>query len=123
MDKIDKMYAEYQQKRNGIQLLNFAVPTKKDIENLIVSIDTIVTQSGLRLDSMSAAEEKKIATAGPLGNVAIVMSLTGTYPGLLAFLSNLEQNTRLIDVISITVSPKAGGVLDIGLKANAYLVK
>ncbi len=124
LENITSLNAEYQKRSASVQRFSSTVPTQKSTAQLIVSLDAAATQAGIHISDLGMGETKQVGEAAGPSTVSITMAMTGTYAGLLLFLSNLEQNVRIIDVQSISVQPQAGsGILNFDLRATTYFIK
>lgn len=124
LGRIEELYQEYQRRSSDVRLLSFAVPTKKDLANLIVSLDTMAQQSGILLKDISLIEN----SGGPIDSsqaaqVGISITTEGTYNSMLSFLSKLEENIRIIDVSSIDIKASQTGTILVTLTANTYFLR
>lgn len=100
---------------DNIQIL---LPDSVNNIKLIIQIDSIATKNGLTsLRSVDYNAEKDASTDGssggapvgavakaPYGEFTMTFSTSGTYKNFLAFLADIEQNLRIVDVKSITFS-------------------
>ncbi|GEM_PF-2783064 len=95
-----------------------SLPAGEDISDLLANLEAIAVYSGVTFDSISVAtsgEQTAIATTGeevatPAGvnRINLAISVTGGYQNLKKYLHGIEQNLRIIDVNSISISE--GGV-------------
>jgi len=98
---------------DGIKTL---LPDSVDNIRLIIQLDSLATKNGLstlravdyKSDTVASVGETPEApgmdTGGankPYGEITVSFNTTGQYKNFLAFLSDLEQNLRLVDVTSI----------------------
>jgi len=100
---------------DNIQIL---LPDSVNNIKLIIQIDSIATKNGLTsLRSVDYNAEKDSSTEGssgaapvgaagkaPYGEFTMTFSTSGTYKNFLTFLSDIEQNLRIVDVKSISFS-------------------
>jgi Tfp pilus assembly protein PilO len=121
----DALIAQY----NNIQKVDLdniktLLPDSVDNIRLIIQLDSLATKSGLSSlrnvdynpDQASTAATNA-ATARPVdptvaqrpyGEFVITFQTTGQYSNLLSFISDLEENLRLVDVTNIQFTPVGG---------------
>lgn len=111
----EQLIADYNQiPKADLDGLKTLLPDSVDNIRLIIQIDALATKNGLsvlRNVDYKLAEEKKVATTAtpaqqdaakkPYGEFIITFQTVGQYKNFLAFLSDLEQNLRLVDVTSV----------------------
>lgn len=104
---------------DGIKTL---LPDSVDNIRLIIQLDSLATKNGL--STLRGVDYKSDATTGatgsttevpematslkPYGEFTISFSTSGQYKNFLAFLSDLEQNLRLVDVTSVDFTAASG---------------
>lgn len=90
--------------------LKTLLPDTVDNIRLIIQIDSLASKNGLstlRSIDYKAIEEKKSSTTAteaaksPYGEFVVSFQTVGQYSNFLAFLSDLEQNLRLVDVTAV----------------------
>lgn len=90
--------------------LKTLLPDSVDNIRLIIQIDSLATKNGLstlRNVDYKSTEEKTAVSASPdvvkrpYGEFVISFQTVGQYSNFLAFLSDLEQNLRLVDVMAV----------------------
>lgn len=103
--------------------LKTLLPDSVDNIRLIIQLDSLATKNGLsslrnvQYDTLKSDKSDKptlaTSTQKPYGEFNISFDTTGQYKNFLAFISDLEQNLRLVDVESVTFSQ--AGASDRGL--------
>lgn len=98
-------------------------PPKKQIDEVVSSIQKVVADSGLQLISMTTAE--LAATTENYRKITLGPELQGQYPAFVNFLGLLEQNLRLYDISEIAASVNTGvsGGVNFSVKITAYYLK
>jgi Tfp pilus assembly protein PilO len=104
------------------------LPDSVDNIRLIIQLDSLATKNGLstlrNVDYQSTEEKKTTAPSGvttpaaqklPYGEFVISFQTVGQYKNFLAFLSDLEQNLRVVDVTGVEFSTNE---LNPGLTTN-----
>jgi hypothetical protein len=108
---------------DDINKLQLVLPDNVDTIRLIIDINSIAARhnlslSNVQLGTISGAGSSGQAAAGavgsgggPVGSVEVGFAVTTDYPTFLAFLQDLEQSERLIDVDSLTFTAPTSGTL------------
>ncbi|HTW96870.1 MAG TPA: hypothetical protein VMD74_04415 [Candidatus Methylomirabilis sp.] len=123
-DKIDPSY---------LDKLDAIAPVKKNKEELFTEINYLVSRSGLLLRSVALTEagayvdsglvpltKADAAIAAQLESVNIQITVSGSdYDTFKRFLATLENNLRLIDVVSLNFDPRGTATLNF----NVYYLK
>ncbi len=109
--------------------ISVAVPPFLDKARLIYQLDTIASNSGLSLTSISGNEvgsvegenTEALEAASQSGLIAnyLTLNLEGSYDGFLKFLVIARDSLPLFSVSSISIEPE-GGRLKINLFAETY---
>ncbi|MBP9822180.1 MAG: type 4a pilus biogenesis protein PilO [Candidatus Pacebacteria bacterium] len=124
LDNIKALSDQYSQKADVIKRFQQVVPAMKSAPELISSIQALATQNGLQLANMNLG-------GGPDQNTTqyqeqpINLSLAGNYSSFKTFLISLEQNIRLIDILSISASPASDNstIINFQITGKAYYLK
>ncbi len=93
------------------------LPDSVDNIRLIIQLDSLATKNGLaslrnvQYDEVKQEDTPKQDGGGqkPYGEFQISFDTAGQYKNFLSFLSDLEQNLRLVDVMSVDFSTPDGG--------------
>lgn len=95
------------------------LPDSVDNIRLIIQLDGLATKNGLsslrnvQYDEVKPVETQKAETTAvmqrPYGEFNISFDTTGQYKNFLSFISDLEQNLRLVDIVSVKFSLSEGG--------------
>lgn len=143
--EIEALIGTYQKETDLIEAALIALPDNNTITNGLVQLYALVRNTGLTLKGISvtggggastqqAAAGTKIPAVAtlqvrPIGSIAFALTLAGTYNDFKNFLSALEDNLRLFDAESVSLSPnytqesKTYGVNEYSVKVNAYFQK
>jgi Tfp pilus assembly protein PilO len=105
LDLITEMEKQFGAMEKDIQKIEVAIPKEEQLPELLVSMPLLVSQSGLTLNGISFSE--------PLPEqdyqaVTIQLGTTGSYIAVQNFLQALEQNLRIMDVVSFQFSVLGG---------------
>lgn len=120
-----------------LENLNTLLPDNVDNVELILDVDGIATENGVRIADIGVETNQESsngqgvgeATVGPVQSFAgatsydsliLTFSATGTYDQFKRFLTSLEQSLRTIDVIEISFSSEGTNVYDFDVRARVY---
>ena len=113
--KVNQLKQSYESRKDEIDKAYYVLPLEKDIPNLIVQFEALVSENGLVLESINFKEAaaKTTATGEKIvkGYKTLDVSLKagGSYQSFVAFLQALEFNIRLMDIKSIDFSAAQTG--------------
>jgi len=120
-------------KKNSIstadtQRLTTLLPDNIDNIRLILEVSKIASQRNLSIKNLSiGAIVKKSDAVGPdntpYGTVSLGFSVNATYDNYLAFLRDLEDNLRIIDIPSVSFASTDNGFYDFNFTINTYWLK
>lgn len=99
LDQLEKQFGALQ---SDVQKVEVAIPKEEQLPELLVMMPLLVAQNGLKLTSIdfgSPAQESSYRT------VTISIVASGSYLNMQAFLRAIEQNLRIIDIVTLGVSP------------------
>ncbi|PIR85197.1 hypothetical protein COU15_02205 [Candidatus Kaiserbacteria bacterium CG10_big_fil_rev_8_21_14_0_10_45_20] len=106
------------------------LPDNVDNVRLILDIDSIAGRYGMRIRDVILSSDTSRTDLGQLGpdenrfdSRILSFSVTGSYTEFRAFLEDLEQSLRLVDVMKITFSSTDSGVYDYSLSIKTYWLK
>jgi Tfp pilus assembly protein PilO len=119
-------YTEYQNRLSQEDGQKFValVPVRKDTGEVTSALEAMAAESQVTLGEIRMSEVKSKAT-DQYKTLALNIDLSGSYDGMLRFLSSLEQYVRLmnVDTIQATTSSQQAGVLQFSIRADAYFLK
>lgn len=106
--KTEQLKQDYETHKDELKRVNYALPSGKEIPNLIVQLEALVSENGLVLENLNFLEKEAKAGEAPAPYKSLEISLraAGTYESLEGFLKALELNIRLMDVKLISFSSK-----------------
>jgi Tfp pilus assembly protein PilO len=123
-EKLKTSREELIQKYNNISKadldsLKTLLPDSVDNIRLIIQIDSLAARNGLSTvrgveyqtqdkTAASSAVQSPDAARRPYGEFVISFQTTGQYKNFLSFLSDLEENLRLVDVMKVDFVPSGG---------------
>lgn len=101
------------------------VPPKKQIDEVVSSIQRMTSDSGLQLVSLAAAAVTDNAETR-YRKLFINVEAVSQYPAFINFLRSLEQSLRLYDVSDIAAGVSSGGLgagVNFSIKIYGYYLK
>lgn len=106
------------------------IPDNVDNVRLILDIDSIAARYGMRVRDVALDADTSRTDRGQIGpdesrfaSRLLSFSVTGSYTEFRAFLEDLEQSLRLVDVMKIEFTSTASGVYDYSLTIKTYWLK
>ncbi len=122
LDKFNKM------EPSNLDNLQKLLPDNIDNVRLVIDIDNIASEYGMRVRNFRSETGEKMDTVGvdqtPYGTVTLSFSTTASYPTFLAFLRDLERSLRLIDVVSIDfAASETSQFYDYAVSIKTYWLK
>ncbi len=114
--------------QSDLSKLQTLLPDSVDSVSLIIELDSIASQFGMRIRNFSATPGDQSGTLGvntsPLGTLTLTFTTTASFETFVAFLKAIENDLRLIDVSSVTFSSASNNsVYDFTLSINTYWLK
>lgn len=116
----DELVARYQAiSKTDLDNLKTLLPDSVDNIRLIIQINSLATKNNLSLlrnvdyqteQAATASTQDPALAARPYGEFTMSFQTTGQYKNFLAFISDLEQNLRLVDVTKVEFAPIEQGV-------------
>lgn len=115
--KIENLIKDYQGSQEDLKRISYILPTGQDLPNLIIQLEALAFEAGLVLEAVdfSAPEEQGVTKAQQVGSseeivikkyqtLNINLKLIGDYLAFKNFLKLIEENIRLIDIVSVNFS-------------------
>lgn len=117
--------------KNDLEKLKKLLPDHVDNVRLIIDISDIARRYGLSLKSVKNVETNKQNPNGPeidlnqdlYGSAALNFSVSSPYSNFIAFLKDLEQSLRVVDIESLEFDTKEGSIYDFNLGIKTYWLK
>ena len=118
----DRLNATYRTFSPGdIEKLLTLLPDNLDNIRLALDLDAIASVNNLKVTDLALEDEGEESPEPPLGEVVESETLTlgtalltfeveGTYANLVAFLTDLEKNLRIVDIVDLTFIEGEEGV-------------
>jgi len=128
IDKISALRGEYLSRQSDINRVAAIIPAKKSVAEVISVIDAISLQSGVALKSLAILEDasrsRGLDIPDSVGGLSIEAEISGSYAGVVQFISKMEKSLRLVDVGDLSISRGPNSTeLDAAVSAKAYFIK
>ena len=126
---IDKTLGEYNAiSQDNVDRINKMVPSGAESMKLVVQIDDMMRKNGLSLtgiDSKDSIDEKPASLVSKNGGrtaetVSLSIKARGSYESFHSFIKQLEKSLRLIDVVSVKISPVGQDDYSFSIEAVSY---
>lgn len=128
--KVNDLLTQYRSIPDLARILSLLLPTTESVSTIFQQIYGISTESGLSIQQFGvntnvAVQSNPNATEllKGLGTVQVSLNLVGPYRGVKEFLTLLEKNIRLMDVVTLKVQPVGQANQDLyffNLVINSY---
>lgn len=128
IDAIKNLTNKYKTMQNEFNQINVIFPDKDDLANLIVNLQTMVSESGIFLQSINfqpktfqPATVEEMTKTNPYNILEIKLTAAGDYAGFKNFIKAIEKNLRLMDVKTIKFNLHKGKQeFDINIDLETY---
>lgn len=109
---LENLKLEYIALKEEIKKTDQVIAADSDQQGLMSRIEGLATKNGLILESIDfSPDTSKNLGVSSLKILGSRIKLFGLYPSLKNFISDLENNLRLIDVYNFKILNKEGGVV------------
>ncbi|MEK7613636.1 MAG: type 4a pilus biogenesis protein PilO [Patescibacteria group bacterium] len=127
----DELLSRYNTFSQGeLDRLQKLLPDNVDNVRLILDFDSLASRYGMRVRNVALETNESRAARGQVGaeesrfdSLILSFSVTGNYDTFRAFLADLEQSLRLVDVNSISFSATPSGIYDYAVSIKTYWLK
>jgi len=129
--KLSDDYAKIPQA--DVDKLNKMLPDSVENVGLIIDINNIATDNGMRIRNTKVDDTTPSGTtntvAGPnakkYGSISLTFSVTSQYDNFLTFLQKLESSQRLVDITNVTFSSSGNqtDIYDFTVTLQTYWLK
>lgn len=111
-------------KKSDVIRLTKLIPESADNVKLILEFEQIAEQNNLKLEAASASKSEDDSSDGESSNqsfdietnsygvITLDFSVSGGYSDFIGFLESLENNLRITDIRSLSISPPQGEDID-----------
>ena len=138
---IEGLIEKYENSKEVFKNLDIILPGDSDVPNLIVQIEAMVNQSGMKMSDIdiATADQKELSKASAARNkgdtsqekvvsdykiIAVDLMVNGDYIAFKKFLQTIEENMRLMNIESITFSQESqqssGSTFEFNVILNTY---
>jgi Tfp pilus assembly protein PilO len=104
-----------------------SMPTSSDTVKLVSDLDAVAGRHGLSIENVLSSpvnntSQSVAESASPAAYKSELISFTfsGSYEKLKSFLSDVESNMRIMDVRSVSITAKEGGINDYKISGEVY---
>lgn len=111
---------------DDIAKINKALPDSIDNVRLIIDIDDIATKYRLKIRNIDLRTEKLSDAQESIknhGTATLKFSFTTTYDRYRAFMQDLENSLRLVDISAVSFSSSDRDLTDYNLELKTYWLK
>jgi Tfp pilus assembly protein PilO len=105
---LEKLIAQYNERTGDITSFAKVIPTGQNLPALLVNLEAIASENGLRFQSVDF--KQKDFNAKGIKTLIMDIRLKGAYPAFHNYVAALEKSLRLFDVISISFNGISPGV-------------
>jgi len=101
---LNSLQSQFTQATDTVKKLGLAIPSTDQMPEIMVQIETMASESGLRVNSIQPAKVTAAGEQTAQSSVPVTVSLQGDYPGLYAFLTKMEKDIRPMNIKSINIA-------------------
>ncbi len=118
--------------KNDLSRLEKLIPEGADNVKLIIDFQNIADKYNLQIQAASADKDTNSDTTTnntfdiqtqDYGVISLDFTLSGGYSEFISFLKEVEDNLRITDLRSLSITPKENGLFDYVLKVETYWLK
>jgi len=126
--KMEKLSQHYEENQENLEKANYILPSGQDLPNLIVQLEALAFSKGLTLEGIEFSTTGDNSSQDEIQKLDykilnINLKLVSDYPSFENFLKTLEENMRLMDIVSIdfsSQSEEAFQTFDFDLNLKTY---
>ncbi|TSC90921.1 MAG: hypothetical protein G01um10142_171 [Parcubacteria group bacterium Gr01-1014_2] len=104
-NRVAELNSEVERNENNIVKLGQLLPKQKEVSEILVMIESIVSSSGLLMSELNLSEPN--VEGG--GKINVNVKLSGSLNSLMTFLDLLEKNLRLFEISTMDIAAESGG--------------
>ncbi len=115
---------------SDLERLHKMLPDHVDNVRLIIDLDFMASQYGMRVRGVTIAADESRSLQGAVGpdeatyeSVVITFSVTGDYNTFRSFLTDLERSLRLVDITKLSFEANDTGLYDYSISLKTYWLK
>ncbi|MEX0652411.1 MAG: type 4a pilus biogenesis protein PilO [Candidatus Paceibacterota bacterium] len=115
--------------QEDLSRLNKLLPDHVDNVRLILDIDSIASNYGMRTRNVTvsgaSSEEPNVigANQNSVDSVILSFSVSATYENFIRFIKDLESSLRIVDVVGLTFSATEGEAFNFNISIRTYWLK
>lgn len=123
-DRVREMDSQAKSRQSDINKIKSFMPERKQVDELVSSIQGIAEGSGVQIMGMATADASSYEETR-YKKMLIGVDIVGPYPSFVNFLKLVEQSLRLYDVyeVNAAASTTSVGSVNFSVKINAYYLK
>lgn len=123
-NRVKELDSQVKARQSDINKIKSFLPERKQIDELVSSIQNISERSGMQMGSMTISDVPTFEETR-YKKISIGIDLLGPYPSFVNLLKLLEQSLRLYDVYEITAASSTTFIGSVGfaIKINTYYLK
>lgn len=135
VQEIESLRDELLSRYNGfsqedIDRLQGMLPDSVDNVRLVLDLDGIASRHNVVLKSVRITRQANDVqmttdqgTTKPYNSVRVAFTVVTTYESFTAFVKDVEQSLRIMDVTGISIRPQLAGKTEFGVTVNTYWLK
>lgn len=101
-ENLERLISQYNERNSDIASLGKAIPSDKNIPELLVNLEAIASENGLVFGNVNF--KTKDFNAKGVKILITEIRVKGSYPAFLNYLKALEKSLRIFDVINVSFS-------------------
>lgn len=122
LKNINDLVTLQQSLKSSLVLIDAALPSKEEVPNLMIQVQSIATESGITLKAVQFGGIAKVEGSAHQ-KITLQTVLEGSFGSLLTLLKSLENSSRIIDVESLNFDARKGeDNLSASFGLNAYFL-
>lgn len=115
-----------------IQRLEKLLPDNVDNVRLVLDIDDIASKYGLRIQNVTVTDNSKLddgsrpeigESNGSVSSVLLSFRVSASYSNFVAFMKNLEESLRIVDVVSLSFTASETDFNEYTVTIRTYWLK
>ena len=140
---IEKLISQYEDIKGKVNKVFYVLPSEAEIPNILVQLEALASENGIIFESinfgeiqqsgqgkitfketsLSPEEQENSMIVDHCKSISVDVKLIGSYENFKNYLKSLENNIRIMDIISISFSGVSGEEKGENLDNFSYLVK
>ncbi len=104
---LQTLQAKFANQKQDLQLLQTALPSTANPQEIIVMLDSIATKTGVNISNIQPSQKPTVGSTIPTADVMVTVD--GAYSNQVAFEKAVENNVRPVILKSMTLVANASG--------------